>query len=158
MATCTLIFFLSQFFFSLILLGWVHMNTSGDTSLPCLICIAQDGGHGKDYRNVDLTPAMLHTHLQPRLRQHFKRKHGIGTRHQEAESLRTRAKQLVCRRLHAEVQKLDDPPPFVPLVGFLIVSPFTVLPWCNLSSQGIFHDFFSSLRLPMMNQSNFLPH
>ena len=52
---------------------------------------------------------MLVTHLQGRLRQHFARKHpGVGE--DRKKFLRTRAAQLVCRRIHSNSQKFDSGP------------------------------------------------
>ena len=53
--------------------GWVQISSSGDVALPCLLCLAKEDGYGvENVGNVDLTPAMLHSSLQPRLRQHLR--------------------------------------------------------------------------------------
>ena len=86
------------------------MLTSRDLALPCIICLAEESGLGESYDQVDLTVAQLHTKLQPRLRQHYKRKHSIGSRNSLAESLQQRARLLVCRRLHSQLTNFEDRP------------------------------------------------
>ena len=85
-----------------------------DLALPCVICLSRDAGLGDNYLAADLTPSMIHTHLQGRLRQHFKRRHGFGVR--EAEGYKNHAKRLLCRRLHSQCVKLDSAPAFISVI------------------------------------------
>ena len=93
--------------------GYVLMVSGVDLALPCVLCLSRKAGHGDSYLQADLTPAMLHTHLLPRLRQHFKREHDFGARDPEAENYKSHAKRLVCRRLHSQFIRLDSAPEFL---------------------------------------------
>ena len=86
------------------------MVTSRDLALPCLICLAEESNLGNAYDKVNLTSAQLHTKLQSRLRQHYKRKHKMGSRDSLGESLQQRAKLLVCRGLHSQPTDYEDRP------------------------------------------------
>ena len=86
--------------------------TSNDLALPCVLCLAKDQGHS-DYKDADLTPSMVHTKLKTRLRQHFQRDHNFkGARDPAAEGLKSHAKLLLCRRLHAQKTQFESPPEF----------------------------------------------
>ena len=89
------------------------MLNGKDLCLPCVLCISSDAGLGDEYLKADLTPSMLHTHLNGRLRQHFQRKHGFGVRDPAAENYKSHAKRLVCRRLHSHCVKFDIAQEFV---------------------------------------------
>ena len=74
------------------------------------MCLAAECGHGEEYENVELTEKQMRTSLQPRLRQHLRRRHQMGLKHPTAERLRHRAKQLLCRRLHEQPTNTEDQP------------------------------------------------
>ena len=85
--------------------GWLTISTNGNISLPCVLCLAEEFGEKEE--DVDLTPIMLMTHLQSRLRQHFDRKHPRVEK-KRRQFLRTRAAQLVCRRIHSNSTKFES--------------------------------------------------
>lgn len=88
--------------------GYVTLMTNNDLALPCVVCLSQKQGHGDDYLSADFSQSMIHTSLEPRLRQHFQRVHGFGVRHPHATNYKSHAKKLLCRRLHAHVLKFDS--------------------------------------------------
>ena len=87
-------------------IGWLPLCTSGDIALPCLLCLAQK--QGRDISKVTFSAVQLRTDLTPRLRQHLRRKHHIGIRHPSAEAICKRAKNLVCQRIHSQLQDLEE--------------------------------------------------
>ena len=101
------------------------MVTGKDLALPCVLCLSRDAGLGENYEQVDLTPSMLHTHLKPRLRQHFLRIHGFGIRHPLAGNYKNHGKRLVCRRLHSQAVKFDSAPEFLSVSCALNKTPVT---------------------------------
>ena len=80
---------------------WILINVSGDVLLPCLKCMEKNSG--VDWRLITPSGKELdEIHLEPRLRQHIFREHGMLAEDEDAKAMRGRALQIVCTHLHAQ--------------------------------------------------------
>ena len=88
---------------------WVLLCVSGDIRLPCPLCLQSAKGlPTEDWKSATMERAQLQTHLVSRFRQHLARHHDLLARDPTAESMRLRAKELLCSLLHE--QPVSDSP------------------------------------------------
>ena len=103
--------------------GWADICTSGEVRLPCVLCLAEEQKllclaedpnlESTAWKEVSMQHEQLFSHLDGRLRQHFKRVHNLLARDPKAEEMRQKAKELVCSLIH---EQPDEQPPPAPEV------------------------------------------